>query len=401
MTGLVRVAIVLILFGRTVHGSDLDAERISDRIQSHHTPHGVVGEARMASPDSSELVHIDDGDGAIWTGHYLAAESYRYAVTRSPVALAYAKRALETIRVLSTVSGSGKLSRTVFPAGSPYIDWDHPKSDWRRTTFEGRDMYYNDSVTRDQYEGVFIGLVAAYDLIDDAEVHTLSRNLITRLADYLNSRLWIIRNPHGSRKLETYIGRFDLMLSVLQIAKHVNPEKFSGTFQITKVAWGWLVGLPSATKSRKMDGSYFGYNLNMGYLSHLVRLEKDPKRRKGFLKTYMKNRTATATHQNAYFNMIDFSVNGPDPARDQETRDLLEGYLKRSLRNFAVDLTSKYKACKQGVSCAVIPIEERPYEDFLWQRHPFRLVGWGDGSIESAGVDYILPYWMARFYGVL
>jgi len=401
MSGLRRVAILLILLARTAHASDVDAERISDRIQSHHMPHGVVGEAQMASADSSELVRINDGDGAIWTGHYLAAESYRYAVTRSPVALTYSKRALETLRVLSTVSGSGKLARTVFPPGSPYIDWDHPKSDWQRTNFEGHDLYYNDSVTRDQYEGVLIGLVAAYDLIDDPEVHALSRDLITRLVDYLNSRLWIIRNTHGSRKLETYIGRFDQMLAVLQIARHVNPERFSTSFKIERIFWGWLAGVPSALKSTKMDGSYFGYNLNMGYLSHLVRLESDPKRRKGFLKTYMKNRTATATHQNAYFNMIDFSINGPDPARDQETRDVLDGYLKRSPRNDAVDLSLKYKACKPGISCQVIPIEERPYEDFFWQRHPFRLGGWGDGSVESAGVDYILPYWMARFYGVL
>ena len=75
--------------------------------------------------------------------------------------------------------------------------------------------------------------------------------------------------------------------------------------------------------------------------------------------------------------------------------------LRRTNRNVREDLSAKYKACKTWISCQVIPIEERPYEDFLWQRHPFRLVGWGDGSVESAGVDYILPYWMARFYGVL
>jgi hypothetical protein len=38
--------------------------------------------------------------------------------------------------------------------------------------------------------------------------------------------------------------------------------------------------------------------------------------------------------------------------------------------------------------------------DFLWQRSPFQLVGGGIGNIETAGIDYILPYWMARYYGV-
>jgi uncharacterized protein (TIGR03437 family) len=43
----------------------------------------------------------------------------------------------------------------------------------------------------------------------------------------------------------------------------------------------------------------------------------------------------------------------------------------------------------------------RPATDFLWQRDPFQLAGGGSGLIESAGIDYILPYWMGRAFGVL
>jgi hypothetical protein len=44
---------------------------------------------------------------------------------------------------------------------------------------------------------------------------------------------------------------------------------------------------------------------------------------------------------------------------------------------------------------------DRPTTDFLWQRNPFLLVGGGAGTIENAGIDYILPYWMARYYGTI
>ena len=43
----------------------------------------------------------------------------------------------------------------------------------------------------------------------------------------------------------------------------------------------------------------------------------------------------------------------------------------------------------------------RPATDFIWQRNPFNLVGGGYGTVEGPGIDYILPYWMARYYGVL
>jgi len=49
----------------------------------------------------------------------------------------------------------------------------------------------------------------------------------------------------------------------------------------------------------------------------------------------------------------------------------------------------------------VIRVPERPTTDFLWQRSPFLLYGGGDGTIEYPGIDYILPYWMARHYGVV
>ena len=48
-----------------------------------------------------------------------------------------------------------------------------------------------------------------------------------------------------------------------------------------------------------------------------------------------------------------------------------------------------------------VPIERRPCTDFVWQRSPFLLFGGGTGRIEGAGIDYLLPYWMARYHGVL
>jgi len=51
-------------------------------------------------------------------------------------------------------------------------------------------------------------------------------------------------------------------------------------------------------------------------------------------------------------------------------------------------------------ACQPIAVPLRPPTDFLWQRSPFQLAGGGDGFVECAGIDYILPYWMARYYSV-
>ncbi len=52
-------------------------------------------------------------------------------------------------------------------------------------------------------------------------------------------------------------------------------------------------------------------------------------------------------------------------------------------------------------ACRPIPVIDRMRTDFLWQRSPFLLYGGGWGTFETAGIDYLPPYWMARHYGVL
>ena len=100
--------------------------------------------------------------------------------------------------------------------------------------------------------------------------------------------------------------------------------------------------------------------------------------------------------------MIDREVNGPNERRDAETRQLLEDWLLRPRRDTPVDLRDIYPACGgEDRACAPIPVSDRARTDFLWQRSPFQLDGSGTGKIEGAGIDYILPYWMARFYGVV
>jgi hypothetical protein len=105
---------------------------------------------------------------------------------------------------------------------------------------------------------------------------------------------------------------------------------------------------------------------------------------------------------NAFFNMIDRALHGPDPARDAETRAVLDAWLKRSRFDITVDWRGIIPSCGDpNEACNPIPVEERVPSDFLWQVDPFQLYFAGSGTIETAGIDYTLPYWMGRFYQVI
>jgi hypothetical protein len=109
----VLLVTVFLVSAQAVCASDFDAVRISDKIQQLHMPYGTVmdpifASSDPASPDFTRIVgYTRAADSALWTGHYLAAEAFRYQVTRSPEALVNAWRALRGIHALLDITGNG------------------------------------------------------------------------------------------------------------------------------------------------------------------------------------------------------------------------------------------------------------------------------------------------------
>jgi hypothetical protein len=59
--------------------------------------------------------------------------------------------------------------------------------------------------------------------------------------------------------------------------------------------------------------------------------------------------------------------------------------------------------CVEAESPSAIPVPQRPYTDFLWQRNPFELgKEYGaQGQSQSPGLDLIESYWLARHYDLI
>ena len=381
---------------------------ISKRIQERHLPHGTILGAIFAAPDSSEIVsYTRAGDSAIWTGHYLAAEAFRYAVTRSEEALEVVKRALAGVRSLVDITGTNVLARALVPVDSPFADAITKEEAGHGIftgTLENRQFHWIGNTSRDQYSGVFFGLAVAYDMVDDPEVRSQVKDLVTRLLDFLLKNHWTVVMPNG-RLSTVFLHRPDQRLSFLQVGRQVNPSRFSDTYKSERRKHAAFVIIPIAFEVLDDHNSYFKFNLDTINLFNLIRLEKRSflgwYRRK-YMRAYKVLRRTTDDHGNAYFNMIDRALKGPNNKRDAETLALLEAWLRRPPRDDFVDLRDEFPSCGQpDRACNAIPVERRVPTDFLWQRSPFLLFGGGSGTIQEAGIDFILPYWMARFYEVL
>ena len=390
-----------------------DADAISANIRALHMPYGTLADPGFASSDPSSadysrvVSYNRTGDAAIWTGHYLAAESYRYAVTQSGDALDAVRKALNGVQSLVDVTSPldpDVLARSWVPQSSPYlgkITTDEGHNGMYASVYNGDAVYWIGNTSRDQYSGVFFGLAVAYDLVPDAALRAQVSALVTRMLDYLLLHGWSVQMPNGSFST-TFLGRPDQQLTLLQIGRHVNPAKYGAVYTAFAASHAPLVFAPIRSECSDTYGSYFKFNIDYISFFNLVRLEPAGTLNSlAYRFAYNQLRRCTATHQNAHFNMIDRALRGAIDTRDSDTRNFLGLWLTRSRRDYFTDVTSKYTVCGTNRACEIVAVNDRPNTDFLWQRSPQLLYGGGDGTMETAGIDYLLPYWMGRYYGVV
>ena len=119
------------------------------------------------------------------------------------------------------------------------------------------------------------------------------------------------------------------------------------------------------------NDSYFKLDLDYITLYNLERLESSSVK-STYDAAYALLHGHTASHQNAFFNMIDRAINGPNATRDTETLKLLNQWLLRPTRDFYDDVSSQVAVCGTK-SCNPVPDAKPPQTDFLWQRDPFQL----------------------------
>lgn len=399
---------VLLLLGFSVfsfHAAEKDALAIDATLQARHVPYGTVMNPIFAQGSPGTIVdYTRCGDSALWTGHYLAAEAFRYKVTGSADALANLQGALNGLTQLVNITGSDVLARCAIPADSPYaasISSQESGNGIYHATVNGKAWLWVGNTSRDQYCGVFFGLGAAYDLVTDATIRASISSLATRMIKNLSGNLWTVLLPNFSVST-TFLIRPDEQLTLLQIGQHVNPQAFSSDYASQAGTLAVVSPAPLQVDASNNQSSYFKFNLDFINMFNLIRLQGPSSALTYYETGYAAIRAATISHHNAHFNMIDRGLHGPNIARDTDTRAALDEWLTRPRTDVFVDLAGKLPTCGNvNEACDPVPVAERPPSDFLWQLDPYQLSGGGSGVVETAGIDYLLPYWMARYYGVI
>jgi hypothetical protein len=197
---LAAAGFALAVLGIPARATEADALAISANIQALHTPYLTILDPIFAAPDSNQIVgYTRCGDSAIWTGHYLAAEAFRYQVTQSPDALNNVTNAIAGIKSLLDVTGTNLLARCLVPLNSPYAAGIQSEESANGIyTNSSAGYFWVGNTSRDQYMGVIFGLGVAYDMVNDPAVQSSISQIAARLIGFLTGHDWSVVMPDGS-----------------------------------------------------------------------------------------------------------------------------------------------------------------------------------------------------------
>jgi len=401
---MVRFWLAFALSVAAVSAAEADAARILADLRSRHLPYGAILDPVFRGYDSTEIVgYTRCGDSAIWTGHYLAAEAYRYAVRKSPDSLNGVRVGLEGIQLLVDVTGTGLLARCAVPADSPHaaaLLGEEQHHGFHHRMLDGAVWVWVGNTSRDQYLGVFFGLTAVWNLVDDPQVRDAARGLATRMLDNLRAHNWAVVMPDGEVST-SFALRADQQLMLLKLGRRANEGRFGSDYSWRAAFSSGATVLPIAAEVMEPHESYFKFNLDHITFYGLLTGGDSGFVKRNYDRSFAVLRNTLDGHGNAFFDLIDRAVRGPDAARDAGVVRMLEEWLTRPRRDLWVDRRAEFAACGENRACDPLPVPLRVRTDFLWQRSPFQLSGGGPGLIEGPGIDYLLPYWMARYYGIL
>ncbi len=227
---LVLIIWALLPASRLLAGPLLEKARAFDKaLEEEHTPQGMVFNL-LPGTDGKSLRPVGGGDSTIWTGAYIAAQCFRFRVTKEPAALANIEKGLWAFHHLHAMTGSpGFLGRCFGPR-----EWFGNAPGMLPGTGTYSTFLFHPDTSRDQYTGIFLAYTLAWPLIRNPELRKVVREDVGSIAKNLSG---------NGLALEATIGR------VRKVMFNLDPT-YCYQDRITREEWESVDDFPAETLAR-------------------------------------------------------------------------------------------------------------------------------------------------------
>lgn len=409
------------------------AATIQEEIEKYHNRFGWSSAARLIDPDDPTTISLRDNDNdGLWTSIYLGSQAFRYAVTNDESARRNVWEAFEAFERNLAIHGLDGFSARTFERKG-YINSD-PKA-WRDAPED--DWVWKGTTSTDEV----VGYIFVTDLIDRLVAKTPEEK--KRVADYFDAILaHVVRNNYymidydgkptlWARWNAEYVNQYPrnvfdrklnsvLITAMLRLGHRLTGNEFyHNEMRRLWDEWGYHDNmLIPMTEMRYTDQhTYRGHEIGrvwnhsddeMAFLTYytLYHASGDDEGR-------LECETIVADHweierpeKNALWNVISYACCG------RIDRDATVWWL----REFNLDRRDWKMTNSHRNDLSYRPVQlsenfrQQLTDELLTQgemrimRHNangFDLDGGSAGDYVLTGEEFLLPYWMCRYYGVI
>jgi hypothetical protein len=407
----------------------------------HLRPPGLVGPAVLAAPGdlSRSFIEDDDNDGE-HTGMYLAMESMRYAVTRDPAARANARDAFRALQFLQRATGTRHfIARSVLPAGTPprhEVDRTYTPeqtADSRRDnprgkiiekrwipTADGRWLWKRDA-SSDEVDGHLFGYFTYFDLAaDDAEKREVA-DQVDRIVGGIVDHGYVLADIDGKGTQwgnwspeslnrdptwhEERSGNSAEILAHLGVAYHVTgKEKYREAARMLIEKHGYALNVAALRFPTPSERTHINDELlSMVFpelFSHLVLPSLRPAALAAIRQWHVTCRRDHTPFYDFVYNRFSGRRVPLAPAVENLREwplDLVEWTVDNRGRN---DVTpDRTPGADSDRLSRILPRSELGL--CMWDGDPYQAVRGRGGEREEKPTDWLLAYWMGRYYRLL
>ncbi|HTI68761.1 MAG TPA: hypothetical protein VMF06_02260 [Candidatus Limnocylindria bacterium] len=398
----------------------IKAELADDIIRKAHLPGGLVASVRYADTNRTDPLAYENLDlSGAYTGLYLTASTFRYAVYREPTVLANVRAALEGIELLLRSSGRpGYLPRFAGLASEPaykafYSHWggeDPSRPGFGKLAYRGESnvsaYVWLGGPSREVYAGINLGLASVFQIVREPKIRERMTNIVDQMMTRLIADKWRLDDGHGNLTFAPPL----LTMALLRTAASVNPKKYATLYQaqiadMQTTHGGDLQPQPGlCLYCDYQDSVYLLANLMV-----LSRLEPDTSPAKLYFQDRLNQAYRASSYQlnpwlaASYVSIFEHAPN------DVASRSVLQGLLYQfpiprwttaGLRDTNAPIETQEA---NGSVWAKVPLQlnQRATAAFQWEVSPAVLAPGEDAWVAHPGIDFILPFWISRDANVI
>ena len=393
------------------------AEAFEKTVLARHDRRGYVTSCNLTVPGdlSSYMYRASDNDG-LWTSLYVAAQSFRYAATGQPDAKKLARRSMEAIIHLESVTPiDGFPARAIIQKGEP-VDKSH--GEWHDTK-DGLSEWKGDT-SSDELDGHLFAYSVYHDLVADEKEKKNMAEVVHRIMTHIVDNdfllidldgqhttwgMWTPRMLNGEWKLQRNLNSLEI-LSMLKTAHHITGDhKFQQAYLHLIQQHHYALNSIDQKLIAPDPTNHSDDELALVVYYPLLKYETDPDLRSIYLLGFERSWQIIRPERNPLWNFAYGALTGNHYDRQQSIdslqripMDLICWTVINSHRS-DIEIAAEEPGIQEKQSVVPLPVDERRM--MKWNGNPYTLDYAGRGGAEEDPTIFLLPYWMGRYHGLI